>query len=106
MAVQSSYIDDPRFNRVFRYHPDPINGRATEFTVKYADYGYHNEGKPLQENVFLFYGSLLASRLVHIAKDRLAKEHRIRIIHLDRPGIGGTDSSDGYNSMTLWRGKH
>ncbi|KJZ70236.1 hypothetical protein HIM_10384 [Hirsutella minnesotensis 3608] len=102
MAARSDYIDDPRFNRTFQLPLDAGNGRASPFKVQYADYGYRNEACPEEENVFLFFGPLMASRLIHIAKDDIAVRHKVRIINLDRPGIGGTDACTASERMSLW----
>lgn len=103
MSALRYYLDDPRFSRTFEL--PAANGRTSPFKVKYADYGYRNEADPEQENVLLFFGSMLGSRLVHIAKDELAKKHKVRVINLDRPGVGGTDSvADPKAIMGLWRG--
>ncbi len=102
MAALTEFVNDPRFNKVFQLPADPASDRIEPFKVTYADYGYRNEARPEQENVLLFFGPLLGSRLTHIAKDELAKKHRIRIINPDRPGIGGTDASDAEHGMSLW----
>jgi hypothetical protein len=73
MTVPRDYVDDPRFSKTFELPAG--NGRTSSFKVKYADYGYRNEAGPNQENVFLFFGSMLGSRLVHTGKDGLAKRH-------------------------------
>ncbi|ETS81515.1 hypothetical protein PFICI_06517 [Pestalotiopsis fici W106-1] len=103
MSTPQAFVQDPRFDRVFVLPADLPNGRANPFTVQYSDYGYRNEEAPENENVFLFFGSLLGSRLVHVAKDELAKQHRIRIINPDRPGVGGTDIVKPECLMSLWR---
>ncbi|KAK2593712.1 hypothetical protein QQS21_008577 [Conoideocrella luteorostrata] len=97
------YMNDPRFNRIFTLPPDPAKNRTSSFRVKYADYGYRNEVHPHEENVLLFFGPLMASRLLHISKDAVAKKHKIRIINPDRPGIGGTDAVGVENRMSFWR---
>jgi hypothetical protein len=104
-AHHADYIDDPRFNKSFELPADLAIGCLSPFKVKYADYGYRNESHPEKENVLLFYGSLLGSRLAHVAKDKIAKEHNIRIINVDRPGIGGTDAVHVKHRMNLWLGK-
>lgn len=103
--MAADYINDPRFSQTFELAPDPDRGRTNPFKVKYADYGYRNEAQPNQENVFLFFGPLMGSRLMHIAKDEIAKRHKIRIINPDRPGMGGTDAVDASHTMSLWRGE-
>ncbi|KAM7197309.1 hypothetical protein V8F20_006663 [Naviculisporaceae sp. PSN 640] len=100
------YIQDPRFNHTIELPPSSFTaeGRSGPFKVTYADYGYRNITHPEEERVFLFFGPLMGSRLFHIAKDELAKQHKIRIIHPDRPGVGGTDPLDDSQSrMRLWR---
>ena len=105
MTVPDGFLEDPRFSRVFEFPADPARGRNTPFRVKYADYGYRNEEHPEQERVILFFTPLMGSRLVHVAKDELAKKRKIRIINPDRPGFGGTDSADAEHRLELWRGR-
>ena len=97
------FLNDPRFNRTLTLPADPSNSRPRPFTIKYADYGYHNPANPAQERVLLFFSPLMGSRLLHICKDALAHQHRIRIINPDRPGIGGTDSAPAPDRLALWR---
>lgn len=101
----TDFLDDPRFSRIFTLPADAAKGRAAPFQVKYADYGYRNEQHPEQESVLLFYSPMLASRLVQITKDDLARRHKIRIINPDRPGIGGTDPVDVREEVPLWTGE-
>lgn len=98
-------LDDPRFNQTFELPASPDDGRSSSFKVKYTDYGYRNEAQPEEENVLLFFPPLMASRLLHVTKDELAKKHKIRIISLDRPGIGGTDPSPPDKRLGLWQGE-
>ena len=104
MASVTDFVNDPRFSRTFELPADPDSGRTRPFKVVYADYGYRNEADPEQENVLLFFGPLMASRLMHIAKDELAKKHKIRILNPDRPGIGGTDFASVQDRMNVWLG--
>ncbi|KAK5657630.1 hypothetical protein OQA88_2702 [Cercophora sp. LCS_1] len=103
MSTQDEYIKDARFHRVFELPANPASGREENFKVQYADFGYRNEADPNQENVLLFFGPLMASRLLHVAKDGFAKQHKIRIINPDRPGIGGTDPVDMKERLGIWR---
>ncbi|OIW32563.1 hypothetical protein CONLIGDRAFT_630243 [Coniochaeta ligniaria NRRL 30616] len=96
-------LDDPRFSQVFELPANPAGGRDSAFRIKYVDYGYRNEAHPEQENVLLFFPPLMASRLLHVTKDELGKKHKIRIISLDRPGIGGTDAAAPDKRLGLWR---
>ncbi|KAL7784670.1 hypothetical protein V8C37DRAFT_413270 [Trichoderma ceciliae] len=92
-AHHADNIDEPRFNKTFELPADLAVGCPSSFKVKYADYGYRNEDHPEEENVLLFYGG-----------DR--QKHNIRILNLDRPGIGGTDAVDVKHRMSLCLGCH
>lgn len=105
MVTASAHLDDARFSQTFELPADEANGRAKPFKVTYADYGYRNEADPEQENVFFFFVPLMGSRWMHVAKDALAKRHKVRFISLDRPGIGGTDAVDAEHVMIMWRGE-
>jgi hypothetical protein len=97
---------DERFSRVFAYPADPARGRPEALRISYADYGYRNTEHPQEEKVFLFFGPLLGSRMLFVAKDALAKEHRIRVISADRPGFGQTPDIEAEGRLIFWRGKH
>ncbi len=97
------FLNDPRFNRTLTLPADPSHNRPNPFTINYTDYGYHNPTDPSQERVLLFFSPLMGSRLLHICKNALAHNHRIRIINPDRPGIGGTDAAPAQDRLALWR---
>lgn len=101
MVSPHDFVHDPRFNKIFVLPADPLNGRTAPFKLQYADYGYRNENRPEEEIVFLFFGSLLGSRLIHIAKDKLPKQHKIRIINPDRPGMERTDAIEQKDLISL-----
>ncbi|KAM5356888.1 hypothetical protein ACJ41O_003534 [Fusarium nematophilum] len=96
------FLRDPRFNRQFTLPADPSENRPS-LKVKYADYGYRNESNPEEENVLLFCPPLMASRMLHVAKDGLAKRHRVRIVSLDRPGFGGADDVEVGKRLAICR---
>ncbi|KAF3809414.1 hypothetical protein GCG54_00011614 [Colletotrichum gloeosporioides] len=84
----AEYFDDPRFNRKFILPPTP--DLPENFQVTYADFGHEDPSDTSSTNVLLICGPLLGSRYLHIAKDTLAKRHKVRILDIDRPGFGGT----------------
>ncbi|ETS84158.1 hypothetical protein PFICI_02183 [Pestalotiopsis fici W106-1] len=98
-----TFLADERFSKVFTYPPDPAQGRPNALRISYADYGYRNTENPNVEKVFLFFGPLLGSRMLHIAKDALAKEYGVRIINADRPGFGDTPDVDAEGRLAFWR---
>jgi len=99
-----AFLDDARFSRSFVWPADPNNGRAKPFKVTYADIGYRNEAQPWEENTVLFFGPMMASRWLHVAKDDIAKRYKVRIINPDRPDMGGTDHVDAADKLRTWRG--
>jgi hypothetical protein len=102
------YINDPRFNRTFQLPANPSRGRPKPFQVSYADFGFHSEdssGEDGDEQVLLFFGPLVSSRLFNTAKDGLAKRYKVRILNAERPGIGKTDSVPAERLLEIWRGK-
>ncbi|KAL0935914.1 interferon-induced GTP-binding protein Mx2 [Colletotrichum truncatum] len=97
------FLADERFSRVFTYPADPAEGRPEAFRISYADFGYRNTENAQAEKVFLFFGPLLGSRMLFIAKDALAKEHGVRIISTDRPGFGDTPDVEAEGRLAFWR---
>lgn len=76
------FLCDRRFHKQFRYS---YNGQSLRVT--YSDYG-----DPNSTSVVLFFGGLMGTRYSYSPLDQLAKNNSIRIIHADRPGVGGSDS--------------
>ncbi len=104
----NNYVNDPRFNRTFQLPADPSRGRPKALQISYADYGFHRSNdasNDSEENVLLFFGPLLSSRLHQIPKDELAKRYKIRIISIERPGIGKTDNVPAEQRIEVSRGK-
>ncbi|TDZ13230.1 hypothetical protein C8035_v006734 [Colletotrichum spinosum] len=83
-----TYLDDPRFHQSFTL-PDTAS-LPQPFKVTYCDYGYRNPENPDLEHVVLMCGPLLGSRWLNVAKDTLAKRHRVRVLDVDRPGFGAS----------------
>ncbi|KAM3534155.1 hypothetical protein MY4038_002545 [Beauveria bassiana] len=102
MATEPSF-DDSRYSREYHLPGGTIQGRSEPLKVTYADFGYRNVENPDEENVFLFFPPLLGSRWMHIAKDNLAKKHRVRIINVERPGYGGTDEVELKERLWVWQ---
>ncbi|KAI1077151.1 hypothetical protein F5B20DRAFT_553347 [Whalleya microplaca] len=94
------FLEDERFHQTFTIPPIP--GRQRPLTVTYCDYGYRNADEPQREHVLLFCGPLQGSRFLQLGKDSVAKKHRVRIIHPDRPGFGGTSEVDARDRVRVW----
>lgn len=104
----AAFINDPRLNRVFQLPAELLHGHPGTFQISYADYGFHHEdggdNELGEEQVLLFFGPLLSSRLWNAAKDGLAKRYRVRLVNVERPGIGRTDSVPAERMLEVWRG--
>lgn len=75
------FLCDRRFHRQYTFADGETKRRIT-----YADYG-----DTASTSVVLFFGGLMGARYSYSPLDQLAREHKVRIIHPDRPGIGGSD---------------
>lgn len=75
------FLCDRRFHQQFTYTRGNTRRR-----VSFADYG-----DSASTSVVLFFGGLMGARFSYSPLDQLAKEHNVRIIHPDRPGVGGSD---------------
>lgn len=93
------FLCDRRFHESFVLPPNPNTGRLTPYRVSYADFG-----DPQSNAVVLFCGALMGTRLCYSPLDQLARTHNVRIIHPDRPGIGGSDAVDLDKRIQVWLG--
>lgn len=104
MTDTNIFVDEPRFNQEFELLPSLGSNLEYPLKVSYADYGYRNEVHPDEERVLLWFGPMMASRLIGILRDRTAQREKIRIISIDRPGMGGTDAVPGDSRIRICRG--
>lgn len=94
------FLCDRRFHRVFELPPNPDTDRPKPYRTSYADYGDANSNA-----VVLFCGALMGTRFCYSPLDQLAKAYNVRIIHPDRPGIGGCDLVDLDKRIQIWLGR-
>ena len=95
------FLCDIRFHQSFLLEPNLQTGRRKPFRVSYSDYGDRNS-----DAVVFFCGALMGTRLSYAPLDQLAKFYHVRMIHADRPGIGGTDPVEQHERIATWLGKH
>jgi pimeloyl-ACP methyl ester carboxylesterase len=93
------FICDRRFHRRFVLPANPEANRPKPYRVSYADFG-----DPESSAVVLFCGALFGSRLCYAPLDQLAKAYHVRIIHPDRPGVGGSDAVELEKRIQTWLG--
>ncbi|KAI8937139.1 hypothetical protein NX059_006353 [Plenodomus lindquistii] len=91
------FLCDRRFHRTFVLPPNPNTDRPSPYRTSYADFGDAESNA-----VVLLCGALMGTRFCYSPLDQLAKAHNVRIIHPDRPGIGGSDSVDLHKRIQVW----
>lgn len=95
------FLSHRRFHKSFLLPPNPETGRDKPHHFSYSDFGDSNSNA-----VVFFCGGLMGARLSYASLDQLAKVHNVRIIHVDRPGIGGTDSIELKMRVQIWLGQN
>lgn len=93
------WLCDIRFHRSFILQPNPETSRTQPLRISYADYG-----DKTSDAVVLICGALMGTRFCYSPVDDLAKANRVRIIHPDRPGIGGSDPVEQHERIAIWLG--
>ena len=93
------FLCDRRFHKSFVLPPNPEAGRDEPYRVSYADFGDASS-----DAVVLFCGALMGTRLSYSPLDQLANAYHVRIIHPDRPGIGGSDAVELEKRIQTWLG--
>lgn len=96
----TEFLCDARFHQSFLVLPNSSTGRSKPYRVSYSDFGDSRSNA-----VVLLCGALMGMRLTYSPLDQLAKAHNVRIIHPDRPGIGGSDPVDLNQRIQTWLGK-
>jgi hypothetical protein len=93
------FLSDRRFHCSYILPPDPDTGRDDLHRFSYADFGDSRSNA-----VVFFCGALMGTRFCYSPLDQLANEHNVRMIHVDRPGIGGSDPIELEKRIQIWLG--
>ena len=94
------FLSDRRFHRSYVLPPNPATGRDEPHRFSYADFGDANSNA-----VVFFCGALMGTRFCYSPLDQLANAYNVRIIHVDRPGIGGSDPIELEKRVQIWLGQ-
>jgi hypothetical protein len=94
------FICDRRFHRSFVVPANPESNTSKPYHVSYSDFGDADS-----KAIVLFCGALFGQRLCYAPLDQLAKAHHVRIIHPDRPGVGGSEAVEPEKRVQTWLGK-
>jgi hypothetical protein len=91
-------ICDIRLHRSFLVPADPSKGRPKLLRVSYSDVGASEPDAP----VLLWASGMFGGRFTGVELMDLAKYHGIRLISIDRPGIGGSDAVPINQRIATW----
>ena len=100
-----TYVASRKFHQLFHLPPNPSQGRSKSLRITYADYGYQDDAGLRNEAVILVCGPMNSSRYLHIAKDAVAREHKVQIIHPDRFRFGGSGEVAIDERVRVWLGR-
>ena len=102
-ARATSFVCDIRFHRSFMLAPNHAHGRSKAIRVSYSDCGRAAEaGDGLDQPVILYASGMFGGRWQGIGYDEIARRSGIRMVSVDRPGIGGTESVALEHRITTW----
>ena len=99
---------DTRLHQSFALPPNPSIGREKTIRVSYADVGRSPRREDLTKEeeddlpVILWCGGQFGGRYHGFACDLLAEEYGVRLLAVDRPGIGGTDVVPLEQRVSTW----
>ena len=99
-------LADIRFHQSFYLDADLSAGRAKRLRITYSDFGH----RPLPATddhdnaVVLFCGGLMGGRWNLTMSDGLAREMKVRVLVVDRPGMGGSDQVRLDRRIQTWLG--
>jgi pimeloyl-ACP methyl ester carboxylesterase len=94
------FLSDRRFHQIYVLPPNLETGREQAHRFSYADYGDSSSNA-----VVLLSGALMGTRFGYAPMDQLANAYNVRIIHVDRPGIGGSDPIELEKRIQIWLGQ-
>jgi hypothetical protein len=94
------FLSDRRFHRSYVLPPNLETGRELAHRFSYADFG-----DPSSNAVVFFCGALMGTRFCYSPMDQLANAYNVRILHVDRPGIGGSDPIELEKRIQIWLGQ-
>lgn len=95
------FISNRRFHRSFILPPFPDTGRDKPHRFSFADFG-----DPNSNAVVFFCGALMGTRFCYAPLDQLANAYNVRIIHVDRPGNGGSDPVEPEKRVQTFLGQY
>lgn len=91
-------VCDIRLHQSFVVPADSSKGRPRPLRVSYSDVGASEPNAP----VLLWASGMFGGRFTGVELMDLAKAHGIRLISIDRPGIGGSDAVPIDERIATW----
>lgn len=112
MASPTAWLASCRFHRSFILPADPDANRPGQLRVTYSDIGYgssdtvvpsrESDPLPTPKAVVVLIGGLMGGRYTCIRQHDFCHFHKIRMLVVDRPGMGGSDPVPLSERMTTW----
>lgn len=97
------YLADNRFHQSFILPPSKVTNRQTWTKVTYCDVGCRvkSDGS-INKAAILFCGGMFAGRWLGSLLDVAAQKLGVRLLSVDRPGLGGTPAVDLEHRVQTW----
>ncbi|KAJ6190844.1 hypothetical protein N7519_000865 [Penicillium mononematosum] len=97
-SFATSYVSNPRFHRSFTIEPTPTHG---PLNVTYADYGREPDENGTTPTLLLMPG-MFSSRYIGICLHTIAEKWGVRVLVVDRPGMGGSTDVPLSQRVSTW----
>ncbi|KAJ5156800.1 hypothetical protein N7492_009603 [Penicillium capsulatum] len=97
-SLAQDYIGNPRFHQRFTLEPTATHG-AVEVT--YAEYGREPDGTTSIPTILLMPG-MFSSRYLGLALHPIATKLGVRLLTVDRPGMGGSTDVPLAQRVSIW----
>ncbi|CAI7622388.1 unnamed protein product [Penicillium glandicola] len=97
-SFAASYVSNSRFHRSFTIEPTPTHG---PLNVTYADYGREPDENGTTPTL-LFMPGMFSSRYIGICLHAIAEKWGVRVLVVDRPGMGNSTDVPLAQRVSTW----
>ncbi|KAF9247422.1 hypothetical protein LCP9604111_6121 [Penicillium roqueforti] len=97
-SFAASYVSNSRFHRSFTIEPTPAHG---PLNVTYGDYGREPDANGTTPTL-LFIPGMFSSRYIGICLHAIADKCGVRVLVVDRPGMGNSTDVPLAQRMSTW----
>ncbi|KGO43176.1 hypothetical protein PEXP_029230 [Penicillium expansum] len=97
-SFAASYVSNPRFHRSFTIEPTSTHG---PLNVTYGDYGREPDKNGTTPTI-LFMPGMVSSRYLGICAHTIAEKWGVRVLVVDRPGMGNSTNVPLAQRVSTW----